>query len=81
MKRDINVLQNQRTEKRFYFVIKVIDETILGNRWLYINLQNFSIFCRMLKNHNLTNDLIFFNSPTILFYDQFLSFTGIFPKL
>ena len=75
------MLQNQRTEKRFYFVIKVIDETILGNRWLYINLQNFSIFCRMLKNHNLTNDLIFFNSSTILFYDQFLSFTGIFPKL
>ena len=75
------MLQSQRNEKRFYIVIKVIDETILGNRWLFINLQNFPIFCRMLKNHNLTNDLIFFNSPTILFYDQFLSFTGIFPKL
>ena len=46
-------------KKRFYIVIKIIDEPILSNRWLYINLHNFPIFCRMLKNHNLTNDLIF----------------------
>ena len=28
------MLQNQRNEKRFCIAIKVIDENILGNRWL-----------------------------------------------
>ena len=44
-----------------------------------ITLQNFPIFCRMLKNHNLTNDLISFESPTILFWGHFYLLLAFFP--